>query len=187
MLTRLAHTDAPLDRMELFFVDERCVPLADERSNFQVAQAALIDPRAERGFPIPRDRIHPFECDPGRRDLGVGAYEQELAAAGGGLDIAVLGIGEDGHVASLFPGGGTPTDPEAHFMAVREAPKPPPERMSATPQLLQTAETTVLVAFGDGKKNALAAFLADEGTISACPARVVRNNTDLHVITDLAV
>jgi 6-phosphogluconolactonase len=185
ILARLATSAAPLEKLELFFVDERCVPLDDERSNYRVAEQFLISPRAEHGMPIPAERIHPFRCNPDAADLGTEAYDVELSGVAERVDVVVLGLGEDGHIASLFPGRELGLEERGRFTAVFGAPKPPPERMSATPRLLTESETVVLVAFGEGKQNALRAFLAEEGAVVDCPARIVREHSGLHVMTDL--
>ncbi|MFW6223975.1 MAG: 6-phosphogluconolactonase, partial [Spirochaetota bacterium] len=72
------------------------------------------------------------------------------------------------------------------FVGVEDAPKPPPRRMSASPALLTMPDTTVvLLFFGEGKKSALKAFVAEEGSPQECPARLVKGVPDLWVFTDI--
>jgi 6-phosphogluconolactonase len=185
VLGKLVETGADLSAVHLFFVDERCVDLDDERSNFSVAKASLLDPLAGRGASLPRAQVHPFRCREGVADLGVGSYERDFEKVATAFDVAVLGVGEDGHVASLFPGYPALEEQARLFVPVAAAPKPPPERMSASPRLLRTSRTILLLFFGGGKRPAFEAFLAEEGNVFDCPARLVRDNPDLWVFTDI--
>jgi 6-phosphogluconolactonase len=186
VLEALAGSDAPFDAVDLFFVDERCVSLDSEDSNSRVVREAFLDPLAARKAAPPADRIHPFICAEGETDLGVSAYEEEFRRAATHLDIALLGVGEDGHIASLFPGSPALTEDSRLFVPVEDAPKPPPRRMSASPALLTAPETlVVLLFFGEGKRNALKAFVSKEGSPTECPARLVKGMPDLWVFTDI--
>lgn len=191
MLGQLAETDTAFSEVEMFFVDERCVALEDEQSNFTVVRRAFLEPLSAAKSPVPEARVHPFYCNGDTEDLGIDAYEREFHRVAQRLDVAVLGVGEDGHIASLFPeapeleaAGSSHAQP---FLAVDNAPKPPARRMSASPSLLREASTTILLFFGDAKREALKNFVADEGSISRCPARLVRDNEDLWVFTDIGV
>ena len=92
-----AERQADWSRVELWWGDERCVPPADERSNYGMAKIALLD-RLERQPAA----IHRMRGELGR-DEGAAEYEQELTGVGA-FDLVLLGLGPDGHVASLFPG-----------------------------------------------------------------------------------
>ncbi|MFP4372991.1 MAG: 6-phosphogluconolactonase [Spirochaetaceae bacterium] len=186
VLERLAASDALFDAVDLFFVDERCVPLESEESNYRVVRDALLDPLAARRAAPPQHRIHPFVCAEDDADLGTGAYEEEFRRVATHLDAALLGVGEDGHIASLFPGRPELAEGSRLFVGVENAPKPPPRRMSASPALLTMPDTTVvLLFFGEGKKRALKAFVAKEGSPQECPARLVTGVPDLWVFTDI--
>jgi 6-phosphogluconolactonase len=92
----------PWDRVHVFWGDERCVPLDDARSNARLAREAWLD-----RVPIPRGQVHPMKC--GAAPAAAAArYEALLREFFGGgpprLDLVLLGLGEDGHTASLFPG-----------------------------------------------------------------------------------
>jgi 6-phosphogluconolactonase len=187
VLGRLAHTDAPFDRIELFFVDERCVPLSSEDSNYSVIEHSFLRVLTDRDVGLDHRQVHPLDCDPTDPGGAAASYASELERFGGGLDIALLGAGEDGHVASLFPGRDELDSTDRPFLSVEDAPKPPPVRVGASADLLRTAGTTVLLFFGEGKREALERFLAPGGPESECPARVVRENEDLLVFTDIDV
>jgi len=186
VLENLAASDAPFGAVDLFLVDERCVPPDSDESNFRLVREALLDPLAGRKAAPAEERIHPFACAGDDADLGVGAYEEEFRRTGTHLDIALLGVGEDGHIASLFPGSPALSETSRLFVPVEDAPKPPPRRMSASPALLTARGTMVLLLFfGEGKKSALKAFVAKEGTPRECPARLVKDMPDLWVFTDI--
>ena len=88
--------------VHVFFGDERCVPLDDRQSNYRMARQALLDQ-----VPIPAAQIHPIRCA-GNDEAGALAYEELMRDFFGGqppaLDLVLLGMGEEGHTASLFPG-----------------------------------------------------------------------------------
>jgi 6-phosphogluconolactonase len=102
-----------------------------------------------------------------------GALEAQL---GGGLDVLLLGLGEDGHIASLFPGREWPED--GLVARVRDSPKPPANRITLTVGMLATAQASVLVAVGEGKRDALARLRAGD------PALPASGLAGLHVVTD---
>ena len=154
-----------LEGVELWFADERCVAPEDEQSNYLLAERTLISPAA-----IPAERVHRMRGELGP-EAGAEAYAAELAerlgtAAGHGgppvLDVVVLGIGPDGHVASLFPGAPTlDAGEDAVALGVSDSPKPPPERITLSLAVLRAARGCLLLATGAGKADAINAMLAE--------------------------
>ena len=140
---RLARMDLPWGRVSVFFGDERCVSPEDPDSNYRAAREALLDHVA----PLAVYRM-PGELGP---EAGAELYEPLVLAHP--LDLVLLGIGPDGHTASLFPGhpalraGG-------HVVGVRDAPKPPPDRISLTLHALREARRVVMVVSGADKRDA---------------------------------
>ncbi|WP_235738709.1 6-phosphogluconolactonase [Nocardioides alcanivorans] len=120
-------------------------------------------------------RVHPMPAADGL-SLGLASqqYADELRQHGGGeFEVVMLGIGPDGHVASLFPGHRALTVEEQITVAVTDSPKPPPERISLTFEALRRTRELWLVASGTGKADAVrAAHLP--GPVEAIPARGVR-------------
>lgn len=141
--------DLAWERVECYFVDERCVAADAPESNQRALRAAL-GRRVEQlhGF-------HPMSCTE-----GAAAYEAELRRAGG-LDLVQLGFGPDGHTASLFPGSvGLDAPPERLVVAnVDPSGANPLERLSLTYGGIATAALAVIVVVGREKKDALAAVL----------------------------
>jgi 6-phosphogluconolactonase len=157
----LLGADPPaLEGVELWFADERCVPPEDEQSNYLLARRTLIDPAA-----ISPARVHRMigELGPER---GAAAYADELLAGlGDGLPVLyliVLGIGPDGHVASLFPGAATlDAGEEMLCLGVSDSPKPPPERITLSLAVLRAARGCLLLATGASKADAVNAMLGE--------------------------
>jgi 6-phosphogluconolactonase len=144
---RLAETPYPWDEIDVFFGDERCVPADDPDSDFKMANDALLSKVAAR--------VHPMVgCDPD-------GYERELRAVfGDGLprfDLMMLGVGPDGHTASLFPG-----DPA---LDVTDRPvvlvdRPDHRRMTLTLPVLSASKVAVFLISGQDKRAVLAKMLA---------------------------
>lgn len=161
-------------RVRLTWVDERCVPLADTESNRGSAyRAGALDAGARPALELPLFRDG---------ETGAQAVARVEAALdrgfGGALDVLLLGMGGDGHVASLFPG----RQPDAARVAhVTGSPKPPPERITLTRSFLGTAGETVLLATGESKRAALSRLLRGDPTLPA------HGLAGLTVVTDLAV
>src|SRR5258707_9704219 len=145
----LAGEAAALGEVQLWFADERCVPPEDEQSNYLLADRTLIAPA---GLPPERVPRMAGELGPER---GAAAYAEELTARLGGEgappgpDLIVLGIGPDGHVASLFPGAPTlDAGGEAIALGVSDSPKPPPERITLSLAVLRAGRGCLLLATG---------------------------------------
>jgi 6-phosphogluconolactonase len=146
----LAKLPVPWAQVDLFFVDERCVPPDHPDSNFRLVQQALLAPlgkNAPRVFRMEGERADP---DAAARD-----YEASLPAA---LDVVVIGVGEDGHTASLFPGSPLLDERTRRVAAVFDSPKPPPRRLTLTLPALRAARTCLGIVQGAGKRDAVAAL-----------------------------
>ncbi len=151
-----------LEGTELWFADERCVPPEDEESNYLLAARTLIEPAG-----IAPGRVHRMLGELGP-DEGAAAYAEELAALRDGgagpplLDLIVLGIGPDGHIASLFPGAAALDAGElAVCLGVSDSPKPPPERITLSLAVLRAARGCLLLATGASKADAVNAMLGE--------------------------
>jgi 6-phosphogluconolactonase len=146
------------DRVELWFGDERYVPADDPERNALQARQALLDV-----VPVDAARVHEMPAsDAGHATVAdaASAYAEELRASGSGMfDLVMLGVGPDGHVASLFPGF-PQLDADDIAVGVTGSPKPPPERISLTfPALNRSREVWFMVA-GTEKAAAVAAALS---------------------------
>ena len=146
-LELLAQRELPWERVHCYLGDERCLPAGDPDRN-----DTMIARRFWSQLVIPAGNIHVMAAELGA-EAAAAQYARELEAAGA-LDIVLLGMGEDGHTASLFPGNPALDDP-ASVVAVHDAPKPPPERVSLGVQSLRAATTRLLLVTGAGKAPAM--------------------------------
>lgn len=140
----------------VFWADERRVPLSDPHSNFHLAETELLPQLAGA-------RTHPVRGS-------AADYESEIHPFLP-LDLVLLGVGEDGHVASLFPGNPALRETERLVAEVRGAPKPPPERVTLTLPALNAARQILVVAAGAGKAEAIARVFSP---FSGLPAQMLR-------------
>ncbi|MHB8490712.1 MAG: 6-phosphogluconolactonase [Solirubrobacteraceae bacterium] len=179
------HPDG-LDGVELWFADERCVGPRDADSNYRLARETLIEPAR-----VPRTAVHRMEGERGPHS-GARRYAEHLrtrlAPDGEGdvptLDLAVLGIGPDGHIASLFPNHtALEAPPDVPCLGLTDSPKPPPERITLTLPVLCAARSCLLLASGEGKAQALA-DACGKPTPGAPASLLARER--LHVIADRA-
>ena len=152
-------------RVDVFFGDERGVPPGDPESNYGMARAALL-----ARVPVPQDRVHRMEAERPDRDAAARAYDRALPTA---LDVLVLGVGPDGHTASLFPGSAALDERRRRVLPV-SGPKPPAARLTITPPVIEAARRIVVLAAGADKAAAVARAL--EGPISPkdTPAQLAR-------------
>jgi 6-phosphogluconolactonase len=159
--------------VELWFGDERCVGPTDPDSNFRMVEESLL-PHAAGAL------VHriPGELGPyAAADAYEALIRERVAPADpGGLpifDVNLLGIGPDGHTASLFPGNPALAVVGRLVVGVRGAPKPPPDRVSLTLDVLRAARSSILLASGETKADAVRGLLAgpQTGTPSSLLAR----------------
>lgn len=161
--------DVPWDRVRFFWGDERVVPLDDERSNYHMARESLLD-----GLPMRSERVHPMPTHlaPG---LAADAYERTLrshfASDWPRFDLVLLGVGADGHTASLFPA--SPALQEStHWVVATTAPVEPRDRVTLTLPALLGAAGIFVLATGASKAGAIGRALATEAD-PQCPASFI--------------
>lgn len=172
--------------VHIWFADERCVPPEDEQSNYLMAAQALLAHIA-----LPPERVHRMRGELGPRE-GAKLYAAELRAhvpAAGAqppvLDLIVLGIGPDGHVASLFPEAATlDAGQQAICLGVHDSPKPPPRRITLSLAMLQAARRCVLLATGQRKADAITAAMARPSR--HVPASLLRRTRLTAIVDDSA-
>ena len=156
-------------RVHVLWGDERCVPPDDPRSNYRMAKEALLD-----RVPIPTHQIHRIrgEDDP---EKAAAEYERELRAllAGEDIDLVLLGMGEDGHTASLFPGQAAVHETARWVMAVY-VPEMKMWRITLTPAILNAARNVTFVVSGANKAARLQQVLRGPFTPDVLPAQAIR-------------
>ena len=149
----LVGADTDWSRWEIYFGDERCLPVDDAERNSRMAARALLD-----AVKIPTANVHTIPAEQGA-EAAAKAYQPVVRAALP-FDLVLLGIGEDGHTASLFPGQQHPAGQLVH--AVHNAPKPPPDRVSLSAGALSEAREVLILATGAAKRTAIKAWQAGE-------------------------
>ena len=165
LLPLLWRAPLPWGACHVVWCDERMVPADDAASNQGAVRRAMPASMPWAMHPMPVDATDP--------ELAAREYARTLRALmgpGGVLDAVLLGVGEDGHVASLFPGQGTLDETERTVVVEHEAPKAPPLRLSLTMPVLTRARLTCVAAFGEGKQAAVRDACDASGTtpVSRC-------------------
>ena len=162
----------PWDKVQVFFGDERCVPPDDARSNYRMARETLLD-----RVPLPAANVHRIagEDDPA---AAARAYEQDLRRTIGGaglpaFDLICLGLGEDGHTASLFPGTEVLHE-TTRWVAAPYVPGLEAWRVTMTPVLLNAAREVVFLVAGSAKATVLKRVLDGPHRPDLLPAQLVR-------------
>jgi 6-phosphogluconolactonase len=157
----------------IFWGDERCVAPDNPDSNYYMAQEVLFGK-----IPIPSLQVHRMPADQPDRDAASQAYTAEMQRAFGtrgipNFDLIQLGMGPEGHTASLFPHQASLHEAQRLVMPV-SVPKPPPDRLTFTPPLLNSARNILFLVAGSEKAEALQAVLEGEYQPEEYPAQIVR-------------
>ena len=146
---RLREVGANWAKWQIYFGDERCLPRGDPERNDTMARRAWLD-----HIRIPPVNIHPIPAEHGA-EKGAQRYA-EIVHRVTEFDLVLLGLGEDGHTASLFPGRQEGLGmSDADVIAVRAAPKPPPERVSLSAARLSRAQRVLYMVGGESKRAAV--------------------------------
>jgi len=158
----------------VYFGDERCAPSDDEGRNSRMARSVWLDHVA-----IPDGNIHEIPAELGPVE-SARRYSSVLDPVGR-FDLVLLGLGDDGHTASLFPGHDLGCGPEsASALPVFDAPKPPPERATMSARRLSDTAEAVFMAFGEEKRAAVKRWRAGE----SIPARFITPEAGVDVFVD---
>ncbi len=146
---RLVEFDTPWNQWHIYFGDERCFSIGHPERNDTMVREVWLDKVS-----IPLNQIHAVPAELGA-EAGANAYAHELAGLGP-FDLTILGLGEDGHTASLFPGGPLGCQPGApDVLAVHAAPKPPASRVSMSAARLARSKSVQLIVTGEDKRATL--------------------------------
>jgi 6-phosphogluconolactonase len=166
-------TKTPWDHVHLFWGDERYVPHSDPQSNYRMTREILIE-----SVPIAPANVHAMPTDLSPPEKVAEAYESELHKFFGSeppaFDLQLLGLGGEGHTASLFPGSAA-LEEKQRWVAAVEVPAKPPRRLTLTPLVLNCGRNTFFLVAGTDKREILAALRSepDNGT-SQYPAAKIR-------------
>lgn len=162
------------DSVDIFWGDERLVPLADRESNAGEALRGCL-----QHVPIPDERVHPFETDLDDPNVAAERYERDIRAIVPPLngvpvfDLILLGMGDDGHTASLFPGTAAIHE-EQRLVVAHRVDKLDSTRLTLTPPVLNAAEQVVFLVGGAGKAETLHAVLDGAVDVDTYPSQAIR-------------
>lgn len=167
----------------LYWGDERFVPYSDPKSNYGAAKARLLDAAL-----VPEHQVHPWPFVPDRPEVAAGAYAEVLRETAGeapDFDLVLLGLGEDGHTASLFPGDDA-LAAEGLTAVVRPASQKT-VRLTLTARALSQGRVVAFLVAGESKREALAATLYGERDPLRFPAQAISARERLLWISDQAL
>ncbi len=155
----------PWDLVHLFWGDERYVRQDDPLSNYRMTREMLLS-----HVPIPAANVHPMRTEIAPPEKAAAAYDTELRTFFGRgapeFDLQLLGLGVEGHTASLFPGSPALEETKAWVVAV-QAPAEPPQRLTLTPVVLDCGRNTFFLVAGENKREILAAL---RGKLDSSPS-----------------
>ena len=155
------------ERVVVLFADERAVAPDDPASNYHMVKRSLLAALAPHQPAVIRMRAEFDDLEAAARE-----YENELQVR---LDCVVLGVGPDGHIASLFPRKAAVEERARRCVVVLDSPKPPPRRLTVTPGTLEEARGVLVLATGGEKAQAVARALTPGMDPRECPAALVQD------------
>lgn len=162
---RLAAMTLPWRKIDVFFGDERAVPPDHPESNYRMAVETLLDPAG-----VPAERRHRMPADADDRVQAAEDYGDSLPER---LDLLLLGVGGDGHTASLFPGSRA-TRESWYRVVPAESPVAPTLRLTITPPVIAVARARLVMVRGRDKSAAVARALEGDDDAVRCPAQFAR-------------
>ncbi|HXO22081.1 MAG TPA: 6-phosphogluconolactonase [Thermoanaerobaculia bacterium] len=165
----------PWGQMHFFWGDERHVPPEHPDSNYRLAKEAMLDVA-----PVPRGNVHRIHAEEPDAARAAGEYEERIreffhleAGQLPRIDLVLLGLGPEGHTASLFPGSAALSDGD-HIVAAPWVEKLQSFRITLTPRAINAAAAVLFLVSGEEKAAAVEAALASDVAPDVCPARAIR-------------
>lgn len=174
---RLASMNSDWHRWWIYFGDERCLPVGDPDRNDTMAERAWLS-----RVPIPTRQIASIPAELGPT-AGAAQYSDHLRSLDT-FDLVLLGLGEDGHTASLFPGLAQPAADDPPALPVHAAPKPPPQRITLSAGRLSRARQVWFLVSGESKRTALERWQRHE---EGLPATWIRPRAGVDIYTDVVL
>ena len=173
---QLRHIPTDWQRWHIYFGDERFLPPGDPQRNDTMATGIWLDHVA-----IPVAQIH--RVPHGDSVIAAATTYASVLQRAAGFDLALLGLGEDGHTASLFPGNQAGSESRQWAIAVTDAPKSPRQRVSMSPACLGEATAVWFIVTGASKRQALQEWLAG----APLPPRLIQPQAGIDIYTDIAL
>ena len=191
LLGNLSQRPAEWDKWHVFWVDERVVSHDDPDSNYKGAKDAFLS-----NVDIPEANVYPIAENLKAKEAATHYEGILMEKVSRGIlprdtygfpvfDLILLGIGPDGHIASLFPNRSQTASTEGWVLSVEDSPKPPPQRITFSMPVINAAKQVAIVALGDGKAEIVQRVLEVQCLPGALPAQMVRpQSSDLTWILD---
>ncbi|MBC8392321.1 MAG: 6-phosphogluconolactonase [Deltaproteobacteria bacterium] len=178
------HKNIPWQKVRLFTIDERIVPSDHPESNTKLVNENLVEILIQNGK-FQRENVHLFETDFAKEDDGIADYIQVIKTFGDTYDIIILGVGEDGHIASLMPNHHSIRDDSPYFFSMDDSPKPPKKRMTSSRKFLQKAPVGFAFFVGKSKRDAYKNYLDSNLSVFECPAKIIDEIKEGYVFTNI--
>jgi 6-phosphogluconolactonase len=172
------HHKIAFANVHFFWADERCVPPDHSESNYQLMHKRLLRP-----LDIPAQRVHRIKGELGAVVAAREASQEFARVVPSVFDFVFLGMGEDGHIASIFPDAVIDEPPDEAYRPVFRAPKPPPERVTLTMRAIAAARSMWVLASGPGKAEALGKSL--NGPAKTPLAHLLERREITRILTDI--
>jgi len=176
------------EKVHFFWTDERLVPPDHEESNYRLAAELFLNELREEGL-LPQENVHRFHSERSNPEKEIARYSRKLKGLSGGIiHIPILGVGEDGHVGSLFPHRPELRTRERDFFLIEESPKPPAKRITISPQHIIDSTYPFLFFIGERKKKPYENFLTEEANYLEFPCKLAltgEKTAICYVITDI--
>jgi len=176
----------PWDKIHIFMLDERVAPVDSIDSNYFLAYNTFLRQLITESR-IPENNLHPvkFNFEHTSQFQVVKRYSDVLFGISNQLDILIVGVGPDGHIASLFPNHKSIENDSFGFIEVYDSPKMPKHRMSASKNLIKSSIITLAFFTGKEKHQSFKDFFNQDISEIQCPAKIIQKIKKLYLFTDL--
>ncbi len=154
-------TEQQWERVHFFWTDERLVPFNDDRSNFKQADELFLRDLGRKRLLLEQN-VHHFPGDADDPEQAANDYTEKLEGISKDIHVPILGVGEDGHIASLFPGKQTLDHDAKGFLIEHDSPKDPKERMTLSPAHVRQSTEPFVFFWQERKREAYEAFKASK-------------------------
>lgn len=177
ILKLLKKEELPWQKFHIFMVDERQVPTQHKDSNYKQAHNLLFEDLLAQNA-LDKTNLHPYN-----HKERVERYTK-LLQKHDGFDICFFGVGEDGHIAALYPNHHSVKNESKGFITMEDSPKPPKNRMTMSKHLVKQSKVNFVLFFGEHKKDAYNTFQDESTSTTTIPAKLCLNNKTI-VVTNL--
>lgn len=165
------------EKIYFSFLDERVVDFEDDDSNYKLVRQVLLDDLVERWLLESEHILLP--------DFSLAHSESDYFHKVGKIDIWLIGVWEDGHICSLFPGHRLLDDTSLGYLRIDDSPKSPPKRITVSKMMIQYMQTAFIFFMGAWKKQALDSFLDEYKDYKTCPAKLVLSAGEVTLLSDI--